>query len=182
MLTSSEGPDRGPQSKPFLQLVGDSPAHNVREGIALASRIAPMATIDMYSQLPELDDDDSVGKAKEHVVTRDDLPDFRFEGVLLASAAPEKRGQLRWKEYRVYRTSSGKHVFSRVGRSLKEGERDVFEAAIFDPKKDGAVMTMESTAARPWQWSDGAMQYFGFDATAKVLYRKLGIESEERIE
>ena len=42
----------------------------------------------MQDHLPALDDDGDVGVRKEHVVTRDGKADLRFNGVLLASAAP----------------------------------------------------------------------------------------------
>jgi hypothetical protein len=133
-----------------------------------------MATEGMWSRLPELDDDDDIGVEREHLVPRDDQADLKFSGTLLASVAPSDAPRGRWKEYRVYRTTSGKHVFSSVGRSVLEGERDKFKAEVFSPKSP--------VAACGQTWDKACIEFFGYDALAKLLYRKLHIAFEERID
>src|SRR5579862_1421057 len=95
-------------------------AHAVSE----AKRIPVMATVEMLTRLPALEDDEDIDIEKDHVVPRDDQPDLKFRGTLLASVASIPRGPPRWHEYRVYRTRGGSFVFSAIGRSLREGERD----------------------------------------------------------
>src|ERR1700685_3683882 len=76
------------------------------------------AKIRMRSRLPALDDDADVGVQKEQIVTRDGKADLRFTGVLLASAAPACAPKGHWREYRIYQTTGGKHVFSKVNRTV----------------------------------------------------------------
>lgn len=153
-----------------------------------------MATIEMQSQLPKLDDDADVGKLREHTVQRDDEPDLKFTGTLKASAAPEFRAQQRWREYRVYETKAGHLVLSRVGRSIKEGERDKFEAHIFKFKPQALIIGNPSYVAAGAdknyanffvdgkEMKDVLTEYFGFDELAKELYRKLGVSTEQTID
>ena len=129
----------------------------------------------MLSRLPKLDDDDDIGVEREHVVIRDDQADLKFSGTLLASVAPEGAPSGRWKEYRVYRTTGGKHVFSSVGRSVLDGERDKFKAEAFSPRKEGKDFYGKT-------WDEACIEFFQYDALAKLLYRKLRIAFEERID
>jgi hypothetical protein len=131
-----------------------------------------MATFEMLNRLPKLDDDDQVGVQMEHLVRRDGEPDLRFEGALLASAAPDFRGQDRWREYRVYRTAGGAYVFSKVGRSVLEAERDKFEA---DMWKENPIFPQST-------WEDRMTRFFGYDQLAKQLYEKLKVDTAERLE
>ena len=131
-----------------------------------------MATQTMWQRLPKLDDDDDVGVEKEQIVIRDGEPDLKFRGTLLASAAPAFRGQDRWREYRVYRTAADKYVFSKIGRSILESEVDKFEARYW-PDSGWGFAT---------EWKDAVTDFFRFDPVAKELYRKLGIDSEQRID
>jgi hypothetical protein len=137
-----------------------------------------MATQTMWQQLPKLDDDDDVGVVKEQVVIRDGEADLKFRGTLLASAAPTFRGQDRWREYRVYRTAGDKYVFSKIGRSMLEDEVDKFEAQSW-PNTWAPVFKV---SGKQPEWKDAVVAYFRFDPVAKELYRKLGIESAERID
>jgi hypothetical protein len=158
------------------------PADDAARPQSCALRIPLMADMTMANNLPKLPDDEDVGVEKEHVIRRDNEPDLKFRGTLLASAAPEFHGQLRWKEYRVYRTSGGRYVFSQVGRSLQSGERDKFQAEIWPSKYDALSVSDTPTAARQERFANATQMYFRWDQVAKDLYRKLGIESEERID
>jgi hypothetical protein len=187
----------------------DPEGNTVQERMAVARRRASihekhkMANQSMLERLPQLDDDKDVGVLKSHFVRRDNKEDLRFTGVLLASAAPQFRGQDRWREYRVYRTNGGNFVFTKVGRSVLKGEFDKFEAFIVEgivddrepqlipqdgpvgldhlfQKKDrhpaiGGGFTLEPL-------TDQITSYFGFDPVAKALYSELQIETAKSID
>jgi hypothetical protein len=140
----------------------------------------------MRDRLPALDDDAEVGVQKEHIVTRDGEADLRFTGVLLASAAPGSAPKGRWQEYRVYQTTGGKHVFSKVTRNVLEGEEDTHQAEVFDPSPSSVPSQLlrsarEIARSRPMTWMDAATAFFGYDPLAKGLYRKLSVSFEETI-
>jgi len=142
--------------------------------------------IRMQSRLPALDDDADVAVQKEHVVTRDGKADLRFSGVLLASAAPPSAPKGHWQEYRIYQTNGGNHVFSKVTRTVLEGEDDAHEAEVFDPSPTSVPSQLIRTARemarqRPMTWKDAAIAFFGYDPLAKTLYRKLSVRFEEQI-
>ena len=65
---------------------GSDAAHNTEHGSPTSE--VSRSKIRMQGSLPALDDDADVGVQKEHIVTRDGKADLRFNGVLLASAAP----------------------------------------------------------------------------------------------
>ena len=134
--------------------------------------IPAMATVEMLARLPALDDDDQVGVEREHVVPRDGQANLRFRGTLLAAVAPDRDRDGRWNEYRVYYTSGGKHVFSKVGRSVLDDERDRFSAEVYDSKLYGS----------PRGWQGGCVDYFRYDELAKKLYHQLSIDADETIE
>jgi hypothetical protein len=145
-----------------------------------------LTKIGMQNHLPALDDDVDVGAQKEHVVTRDGKADLRFTGVLLASAAPTSAPKGHWQEYRIYQTSGGKHVFSKVTRTIFEGQEDAHEAQIFDPAPSTVPSQLirsarELAQARPMTWMDAAVAFFGYDPLAKALYRKLSVRFEEQV-
>ena len=144
------------------------------------------AKIEMQSRLPALDDDPEVGVQTEHVVVRDGKADLAFTGTLLASAAPASAPKGKWQEYRVYETNGGKHVFSKVGRSVFAEEQDTHEAEIFEPSPTSVPSQLlrsarDLTRSRPLTWMDAAVAFFGYDPLAKALYRKLGGQFEEHI-
>ena len=123
---------------------------------------------------------------KEHIVTRDGKADLRFTGVLLASAAPAAAPEGRWQEYRIYQTDGGKHVFSKVARSVLEKDADTHQADVFDPSPSSVPSQLMRSArelalARPLTWMDAAVAFFGYDPLAKVLYRKLSVRFEEEV-
>ena len=140
----------------------------------------------MKDRLPALDDDDDVGVKKEHVVVRDGKADLAFTGTLIASVAPSAAPNGRWKEYRVYETSAGRHVFSKITRRVFAEEHDDHAAEVFDPAPTSVSAQLlrsahELTHSRPKTWMDAAVQFFGYDPLAKALYRKLGGQFEEHI-
>jgi hypothetical protein len=140
----------------------------------------------MRSRLPALDDDADVGVQKEHIVTRDEKADLAFAGTLLASAAPSSAPDEQWQEYRVYETSAGKHVFSKITRKVFVGQEDTHEAEVFDPSPSSVPSQLlrsarDLTRSTPLTWRDAAVAFFGYDPLAKALYRKLSGQFEEHI-
>jgi hypothetical protein len=144
------------------------------------------AKVRMQSRLPTLDDDPDVGVLKDQTVTRDGKADLTFTGTLLASAAPSSAPKGQWQEYRIYETNGGKHVFSKVARSVLADERDAHEAEVFDPSPSSVPSQLLRSArnlarSRPITWTDAAVAFFGYSPLAKALYRKVGSQFEEHI-
>ena len=140
----------------------------------------------MQSRLPVLDDDAEVGVQKEQIVIRDGKADLAFTGALLASAAPPSAPKGQWQEYRIYETNGGKHVFSKVTRSVFTEDQDTHEADVFDPSPSSVPSQLLRSArdlarSRPLTWMDAAVAFFGYDPLAKALYRKLSGQFEEHI-
>jgi hypothetical protein len=140
----------------------------------------------IQSRLPALADDHEVGVPKDYVVTRDGKADLAFNGKLIASAAPSSAPTGKWQEYRIYETSGGKHVFSKITRSVFIEDRDTHEADIFDPSPSSMPSQLlrsarELTRSRPITWMDAATAFFGYDPLAKALYRKTSGQFEEHI-
>jgi hypothetical protein len=145
-----------------------------------------MSKAKMQEHLPALDDDADIGVQKEHIVTRDGKADLLFTGVLLASAAPASAPEGHWQEYRIYQTDGGKHVFSKIARSVLEKDEDTHEAEVFDPSPSSMPSQLMRSArelarARPLTWMDAAVAFFGYDPLAKTLYRKLSVRFEEEV-
>jgi hypothetical protein len=137
------------------------------------------AKVNMQSRLPALGDDAEIGVQKQQLVTRDGKADLAFIGTLVASAAPPSAPQGQWQEYRIYETNGGKHVFSKVGRTVSAEQQDTYDAEVFDPSPESVPSKLlrsarDLTHSRPLTWSDAAVAYFGYDPLAKTLYRKLG--------
>jgi hypothetical protein len=144
------------------------------------------AKVKMQGRLPALDDDADVGVQKDQVVTRDGKADLAFTGTLVASAAPSSAPKGKWQEYRIYETNAGKHVFSKVGRSIYAEDQDTHAAEVFDPSPSSMPSQLLRSArdlarVHPLTWSDAAVAFFGYDPLAKDLYRKLGGQFEEHI-
>jgi len=144
------------------------------------------AKVKMQSRLPVLGDDPDVGVQKEQIVIRDGKADLAFTGTLLASAAPPSAPKGQWQEYRIYETNGGKHVFSKVTRSVFAEEQDAHEAEVFDPSPSSVPSQLLRSArdlarSRPLTWMDAAVAFFGYDPLAKALYRKLSGQFEEHI-
>jgi len=155
-----------------------------------SSKAAPKpvseAKVRMQSRLPALDDDTDLGVQKDQVVTRDGKADLAFTGTLVASAAPSSAPTKKWQEYRIYETNGGKHVFSKVTRSVFADEKDAYEADVFDPSPSSVPTQLlrsarELTRSKPLEWTDAAVAFFGYDPLAKDLYRKVGSQFEEHI-
>jgi len=144
------------------------------------------AKVRAKNHLPAMEDDKDVGIEKEHIVTRDGKADLLFLGVLLASAAPDAAPKNEWQELRIYQTNGGKHVFSRVTRTIYQEDEDHSEADLFDPSPSSVPSQLfrsarEMARSRPFTWMDAAVAFFGYDPLAKVLYRKLDVRFEEQI-
>ena len=144
------------------------------------------AKVKRQSRLPALDDDTDRGIQKEQVVIRDGKADLAFTGTLLASAAPPSAPKGQWQEYRIYETNGGKHVFSKVSRSVVVDQQDSYEADVFDPSPASVPSQLlrsarELARSRPLTWIDAAVAFFGYDPLAKALYRKLSGQFEEHI-
>jgi hypothetical protein len=144
------------------------------------------AKVKLQTRLPALDDDFDVGVQKEQIVIRDGKADLAFTGTLLASAAPPSAPKGKWQEYRIYETNGAKHVFSKVTRSVFAEEQDTHEAEVFDPSPSSVSSQLlrsarDLTRSRPVTWTDGAVDFFGYDPLAKALYRKLSGQFEEHI-
>ena len=144
------------------------------------------AKLKLQNRLPSLDDSESVGVQKEQIVVRDGKPDLAFTGTLLASAAPSFATKGHWQELRVYQTSAGKHIFSKIKRTVFVEEHDEHAAEIFDPAPTSATAQLlrsahDLTHSKPKTWKDAAVDFFGYEPLAKELYRKLGDQFEERV-
>jgi hypothetical protein len=140
----------------------------------------------MQSRLPVLGDDSDVGVQKEQIVVRDGKADLAFTGTLLASAAPSSAPKGQWQEYRIYETNGGKHVFSKVTRSVFVEEQDTHEAEVFEPTPSSVPSQLLRSArdlarSHPLTWIDAAAAFFGYDPIAKDLYRKVSGQFEEHI-
>jgi hypothetical protein len=140
----------------------------------------------IQKRLPALDDDADVGVQKDQTVVRDGKADLAFTGTLLASAAPLSAPKGKWQEYRIYETNGGKHVFSKLSRSIYTEDQDTHEAEVFDPAPSSVPSQLlrsarDLTRSRPLTWMDAAVAFFGYDPLAKTLYRKLGSQFEEHI-
>jgi hypothetical protein len=144
------------------------------------------AKLKMRSRLPALGDDADIGVPKEQVVVRDGKADLAFTGTLFASVAPPSADQEQWEEYRIYETNGGKHVFSKVTRTVFAEEQDRYNADVFEPSPSSVPSQLLRSArdlihTRPLDWTDAAVTFFGYDPLAKALYRKFGDEFEEHI-
>jgi hypothetical protein len=91
-----------------------------------------------------------------------------------------------WEEYRIYETNGGKHVFSKVTRSVFVEEQDGHKAEVFEPAPSSVPSQLlrsarELTRSRPVTWTDAAASFFGYNPLAKALYRKLGDRFDEHV-
>ena len=162
---------------------GDSPTKDKEKS---QRKEVSEAKAKMQSRLPVLNDDADVGVQKEHIVIRDGKADLAFTGKLLASAAPPSAPKGQWQEYRIYETNGGKHVFSKVTRSVFVDQQDTHEADVFDPSPSSVPSQLlrsarELARSRPLTWIDAAATFFGYDPLAKTLYRKLSGQFEDHI-
>jgi hypothetical protein len=93
------------------------------------------------------------------IISRDDAPDLRFSGELVAERSTRTlrgEGQNKWVVLSLYRTAKGRLVAARTTCSNWQGSRDRYEAAIVD--------------------TDAQIQkFFGWSDAAKQLYADAGI-------
>jgi hypothetical protein len=144
------------------------------------------AKVKLQNRLPALEDDADVGVQKDQIVVRDGKADLAFTGTLIASAAPSMAPEGHWHEYRVYETTAGKHVFSKITRKIQTREHDEYSAEVFEPVPSTMTAQIVKSAhdlthSRPKEWTDAAVDFFGYDPLAKALYRKLGDQFEEHL-
>jgi hypothetical protein len=177
---------RAKQSPDVAQSPAQTSPREAGKGNSQKSEQLWPANVEKRNRLPALADDADVGVEKEHLVVRDDKADLTFTGTLLASAAPASAPEGHWQEYRVYETNAGKHVFSKVTRSVSAEEHDQHEAEVFDPAPSSVSSQLLRSArdlarSRPLMWTDAAVAFFGYDPLAKDLYRKLGNQFDEHI-
>jgi hypothetical protein len=179
-------PAQTPQSvnKPAQNAEPATQEHAAQPATA-PSRPVSEAKVKLQERLPALTDDAEVGQQKEQTVPRDGKADLGFTGTLLGSVASSAPKGL-WQELRIYSTSSGKHVFSRVTRTIFADENDKHEADLFEPSPTSVSSQLlrsarDMTRARPLTWKDAAVAFFGYDPLAKALYRKLSVDFEERV-
>ncbi len=163
-----------------------APKSPSKEHVVTPPKEISAGKVAMQNRLPLLEDDADVGVQTEHIVVRDGKADLAFTGTLLASAAPAAAPKGKWQEYRIYETTGGKHVFSKVTRSVFAEDRDAHEADVFDPSPESVPSQLlrsarDLTRSKPLTWMDAAVSFFGYDPLAKVLYRKLGGQFEEHI-
>jgi hypothetical protein len=142
--------------------------------------------VQLQNRLPALEDDADVGVQKDQIVVRDGKADLAFTGTLIASAAPSVAPEGHWDEYRVYGTTAGKHVFSKITRKIQVKEHDEHKAEVFEPVPSTMTAQIVKSAhdlthTRPKEWTDAAVDFFGYDPLAKALYRKLGDQFEEHV-
>jgi len=91
----------------------------------------------------------------EYIVERDDAPNLRFWGQILADATsrePYNDGG-RWQELTLYKTVGGKYVCSKVDVSCWVGERTRYKAIVCESISD-------------------VIEFFGRSSLAKELYRR----------
>jgi hypothetical protein len=151
-----------------------------------ANKKVSEARVSLFKRLPQLDDDAEVGVEKEHRVVRDNKADLAFVGTLRASAALPSETEGYWQEYRIYETDGGKHVFSKITRSVFERESDRHEAEVFDPAPSSVPSQIvrgakELARQKPVEWTDAAVAFFGYNPLSKALYRKFGDQFDEHI-
>jgi hypothetical protein len=171
---NKSAPNSGPTSQAQANKPPTSPPRPVSQ-----------AKVKMKDSLPSMADDAGIGQEKEQTVPRDGKADLGFTGTLLGSAASSAPKGM-WQELRVYSTASGKHVFSKVTRTIFADESDKHEADVFEPSPTSMPSQLlrsarEMAKSRPLTWMDAAVTFFGYDQLAKVLYRKLSVDFEERI-
>ena len=172
-IQDRENPDQEPKAPP-----------KVEEGSAHTEVSA--AKVKLRNRLPVLDDDPYVGVERQHSVIRDGKADLAFTGTLLASAAPASAPTGQWQEYRIYATTGGKHVFSKVTRNVLVEAQDSHDAVVFDPSPSSVPSQLLRSArdlarSRPLEWMDAAIAFFGYDPLAKALYRKFTGQFAEHI-
>jgi hypothetical protein len=104
-------------------------------------------------------------------VKRDNLPDLKFTGDLLAEVSSSSNNAYwnysgskgRWSELALYRTQGGKYVCSQIGLTEWQGEHTRYSGAVCDDV--GQVQ-----------------EFFGHGWLAKELYAAADLDTAEVIE
>lgn len=114
---------------------------------------------------PETEEIEMSGEGEEFVVERDNAPDLKFKGELVASATSKDRYNDggRWTNLYLYKTTGGKFVCHQEGVTLWQGERTKNKAEV-------CTNTAEIIA------------WFGQGRVAKELYGDASIENVESID
>lgn len=123
------------------------------------------------SEFDTTEDIDMTDDSNTIIVQRDNAPDLRLSGELIASAsssADNARSDYsghtgRWTELALYKTTGGKFVCSQVGRTQWQGEHD---------RRSGTVCNDVT----------GVIQFFGHGWLAKDLYEEAGIHDVETVD
>lgn len=119
-------------------------------------------TEDFYEIVPMMDG----SRVEEHVVSRDNATDLKFNGSELGYATsndPYGNDNSRWFELTLYRTVGGKYVCAKKDISRWDGERSRYAADVCDDL-------------------DGVIAFFGHGWVSKDLYASAEIEDVELIE
>lgn len=124
-----------------------SPAPAPAEAEASAVAEVPAAPADEY---------------RTYLVRRQEQPDVRFKGKLIASADTYPRNG-RQHHAKVFQTPGGKFVGLKLGTSMWPGE------------SDRAIVQVADTA-------QDLVAFFGYNALAKALYSQLSLTHEEVVE
>ena len=78
----------------------------------------------------------------QQYTVRDEDQQIRFVGRLLGSSSSEEwarsRGNQQWTEMEIYRTTDGKYVVTKIGRSTKPGQVDFHTSHVAETPQ-GAV-------------------------------------------
>ena len=90
----------------------------------------------------------------EYTVERDDAPNLRFCGQILADATSRKsyNDGGRWQELTLYKTAGGKYVCCKVDVTRWIGERTRYKAVVCEGISD-------------------VIEFFGMSSLAKELYK-----------
>jgi len=104
---------------------------------------------------------------KEIVVKRDGERDLAFVGRLIASESTRTNNSSRWNDYSVYKTKSGKYVFSDRFHSMWEGEDDLANAGVYNSLEE-LFKFLENT--------------YEMSFVVKSLAEQLGYEMTEHID
>jgi hypothetical protein len=109
---------------------------------------------------------------REFTVLRDDDANLTFSGEQVAKVSNHShegpRGN-RWMVLELYRTAAGRLICQRVGRTIWQGERDRYEAAVCEADAAGSA-------------EEKAIVFFGYSDLAKELYRAAGIDADQQVE
>ncbi|MGS4989926.1 hypothetical protein ACVDG9_18325 [Roseibium sp. RP-7] len=107
---------------------------------------------------------------REYLIKRDDGPDLRFQGELIASVESSQDRQSRlysgqtgnWDELELYRTAAGNFVCVIENCTAWAGERNTRQAAVV------------SDAA-------GVIEFFGQEWLAKLIYSEAGLANVQDV-